>query len=79
MIKTLAHNNTEQYRDLSKRLKKVEDRVITLAKDTVEVLTPVKELMGTFAHDLENLHKLVLEIKASTSKSQEFESLGEEY
>ena len=74
MIETLVHNNNEQYLDLSKRLKKVEDRVITSAKDIVEVLAPVKEFMETFAHDLENLHKLALEIKVGTSKSQEFES-----
>ena len=52
--------------------------MITSDKDIVEVLAPVKDLMETFGHNLENLHKLVLEIKASTSKSLEFESLGEE-
>ena len=68
----------EQYLDLSKRMKKVDDKVISTNKETIKEITPLKDFIKIFDFDIKNLYTLDKNIETSLkNKNDEFESLGE--
>ena len=67
----------EQYLNLSKRMKKVEDKVVSTAKETIKEIKPLKDSMKTFDCDIKNLYTLVKNIEISlTNENDEYKSLG---
>ena len=67
----------EHYLDLSKRMKKVEDKVVSTAKEIIKEIKPLKDSMKTFDYDIKNLYTLVKNIKTSlANENDEYESLG---
>ena len=67
----------EQYLDLSKRIKKVEDKVVSTAKETIKEIKPLKDSMKNFDCDIKNLYTLVKNIETSlANENDEYESLG---
>ena len=77
MITELAKQMNEQYLDLSKRIKKVEDKVVSMAKETTMEIKPLKDSMKAFNYDIKNLHTLFKNIETNlTNEDDEYESLG---
>ena len=77
MIKDLAKQMNEQYIDLSKRMKKVEDEVVSTGKETIKEIKPLKDSMKTFDYDIKNLYNLVKNIETSlVNENDEYKSLG---
>ena len=77
MIKDLAQQMNEQYIDLSKRMKKVEDNIVSTAKETIKEIKPLKDSMKTFDYEIKNLYILVKNIETSlANENDEYESLG---
>ena len=71
MIKTLAHQINEHYLDLSKRLKKVEERVISGVETGVaKVVQPLKEELQCVHKDVKAVRTLVQNIKERLESSE---------
>ena len=80
MIKTLAHQTNLHYLDLSKRLKKVEERMITRVEEAVaKELQPVKDSVRNFHKDVKNVRILFKNIETCLeSSNDEFIEADEE-
>ena len=63
----------EQYLDLSKRMKKVEDKVVSKSKETTKEIKPLKDSMKTFDCDIKNLYTLVKNIETSLANEDDEE------
>ena len=67
----------EQYLELSKRMKNMEDKVVCMAKDTIKEIKPLKDSIKTFDYDLKNLYFPIKNIKTSLeNENDEYETLG---
>ena len=70
MIKLFSHKTNEHYLNLSKRLKKVEDRVIKGTEEAIaNELQPLKDHVRNVHKDVKNVRILVRNIETSLSKS----------
>ena len=80
MIKLLAHQTNEHYLDLSKRLKKVEERVIKGVEEAIaKEVQPLKDSIHALHKDIKNTRILVKNIKTSFASSKdEYSSMDEE-
>ena len=72
MIKTLAHQTNKHYLDLSKRLKKMKERVIKGTEEvTSKELQPVKDQVRNLHKDVKNVRILVKNVEMSLAKSDD--------
>ena len=55
----------------------MEDKVVSMAKETIKEIKPLKNSMKTFDCDIKKLYTLVKNIETSlTNENDEYESLG---
>ena len=72
MIKLLAHQTNEHYLDLSKRLKKVEERMIKGTEEAIaKELQPLKDHVSNEHKDVKNVRILVKNVETSIAKSDD--------
>ena len=72
MIKLIAHQTNEHYIDLSKRLKKVEDRVIKGVEEVVaKKVQPLKDQVRNLHKDVKSVRIHVKNVETGLAKSDD--------